>query len=796
MQKIPFAAQIAGLMTLVLIVAMGVNYFQDVRMLQQVSRTSDRAKAESAASTVKTLVKNNGASLQAISRALRANQVINQAMAEYGGSGNPRGLSEALHKLYPELGVGLLMVIDHNKTVIYRAHGPEAFGDKMDFPGLAEALSGKEIMLSYKEPSQGLSTRVLAPITLPNRKIAGVLVLGTRFDDDFVRKLAADAGAEISFASASGVWASSLQGDAKKTLSADAANIAKRLDDGAGAFIDDHVAGTARWYTPLRILDETVILIVQMDTRASAKLQRDNEDNLLWMSIVLLLVCAVPGAVLANFLTRPRRLQQELQRLSKTYASDNAGAGRNKPPAATSMQALQVAAKLLAQHADESQAAREKAEFSAQYDALTRLPNRSLMRDRLNLALAAAARNHSLVAFMFADLDKFKPINDTLGHDVGDQVLQEAATRLRECVREQDTVARLGGDEFVVILPNMKNTEDAATVARNILTSVNRPSAYTGSSGLNVSASIGIGVYPADAANAEDLIKCADAAMYHTKEGGRNGYRFFAPEMNSRVNATLALENGMRLALERNEFELHYQPQVSLAGGQIIGVEALLRWRHPERGLLTPAAFIHVAEERSLILPIGEWVLRTACRQNRAWQDEGLTPVPVAVNVSSLQFRKKEFSEIVSGALHDSGLAARYLDLEITEGALMHDTETTNASIGAFKSMGLALSIDDFGTGHSSVAYLKRLAISRLKIDHSFVGNVPRDENDAAIVSTIIAMAHSLKLDVIAEGVETAEQADFLSAAGCDKAQGYYFGKPVPAEEFSSLLHHATIKTS
>lgn len=787
MRKIPIAVQIASLMILVSVIAIGVNYFQEVRTLKQVLRTSDRAKAESVAYTVKTLVKNNGESLLSISRALRANQLINQAAAEYGSSGNSRALSAALHKLYPELGAGLLMAIDHNKSVIFRAHQPEAFGDKMDFPGLAEALSGKEIMVSHKEQPQGLSVRVIAPITLLNRKIAGVLVLGTRFDDVFAKKLAADAGADISFASESGVWASSLQGDAKQTLSASAENIGKSLNHKAGVFIEEFAAGTARLYMPLRIIDETVTLIVQMDTRASVKLLKDSEDDLFRMSIMLLLVCAVLGTLFAYYLTRPRRLQEELRRLSKPFPSENGGAGRGKNEATTSMNALQVATKLLAQHADESRAAREKAEFSAQYDALTKLPNRLLMRDRLNLALAAAARNQALVVFMFIDLDNFKPINDTLGHEVGDQVLKEAASRLRECVREQDTVARLGGDEFVVILPYMKNTEDAATVARNILSVVNRPSAFTGSSLLHVSASIGIGVYPGDATNAEELIKCADAAMYHAKEGGRNNYQFFAAEMNARVNETLALESGLRLALERNEFELHYQPQASLAGGQIIGVEALLRWRHPERGLLTPEAFMHVAEDRGLVLPIGEWVLRTACRQNRAWQDEGLLPMPVAVNISPLQFRKKELPAIVSKALRDSGLAAQYLELEITEGAL-RDTEASNTSIGMLKSMGLALSIDDFGTGYSSLAYLKRLPISRLKIDLSFVRDIPGDVDDAAIVCTIIAMAFALKLDVIAEGVETAEQVDFLRAAGCDKAQGYYFSRPVPAEELRTLI--------
>ena len=453
--------------------------------------------------------------------------------------------------------------------------------------------------------------------------------------------------------------------------------------------------------------------------------------------------------------------------------------------------ALQVATKLLAQHADESQRAKEKAEYAAQYDSLTSLPNRFLMEDRLKQALSGAERTQRRVGLLFIDLDNFKTINDSLGHHVGDQVLQEAASRLRGCVREQDTVARLGGDEFVVILPNMNEPDGAGTVARKIVQVLDSPSDFTGSHLLHVSASVGIGIYPTDARDTEELIKCADSAMYHAKGGGRNRYQFFAVEMNERANETLAIESGLRQALERDEFELYYQPQVELPDGNVIGVEALLRWRHPERGLLAPGAFIQIAEERGLIVPMGKWVLNTACRQNRAWQNEGLRPISMAVNVSPLQFQKKEFPEVVSAALNDSGLDYRYLELEITEGALMHDSNITNANIGALKAMGLKLAIDDFGTGYSSLNYLKRLPLSKLKIDRSFVSDIPGDKDDTAIVSAIIAMALSLNLDIIAEGVETAEQADLLLAAGCAKAQGYYFGKPMPAEEMRALLRRS-----
>ena len=784
MRRIPI--QIAVMMAIVLLVVIGINYFQDMRRLRQIVLESDKAMVENAAAAVKTRVKDSVESLLIISKALSANQDINQAMAEFSAHGNSRALGEALRKLYPELKLGVLMAVDTHKTIIYRANQPDSSGDKVDFPGLTEALSGKALALSDTAGSQGLRSHVVAPITLPNRKIAGALVVGVAFDDAYARKLAADAGAAVSFASEKGIWASSLKEDAKGNWLDHAEPAGKRFSGKLDVFVAGAGGATARLYTLLRLNEENTAVIVQMDTGASATLLREKANALLWTSMVLLLICAGIGVVAAYWLTRPRQLQQELKRLTDMSAED-AGARGAQQGATANMNALQVAAKLLAQHADESRAAKEKAEFSAQYDALTKLPNRSLMRDRLNLALAAAARNHSLVAFMFIDLDKFKPINDTLGHEVGDQVLQEAASRLRDCVREQDTVARLGGDEFVVILPNMKNTEEAAVVARNILASVNQRSAFTGSSLLGVSASVGIGVYPVDAANAEELIKCADAAMYHTKEGGRNGYQFFAPEMNARVNETLALESGLRLALERNEFELHFQPQVSLADGKLTGVEVLLRWRHPERGLLAPGVFLHVAEERGLVLPIGEWVLRTACRQNRVWQDEGLMPLPISINISPLQFRKKELPQIVSKALLDSGLAPRYLDLEIAE-SVLRDSAATNASVAALESSGLKLSIDNFGTGYSSVTYLKRLPISRVKIDRSLVGNVMANADNAAIVRTIITMARGLSLDVIAEGVETAEQIEFLLAAGCNIGQGHYFGKPVPADEFRALI--------
>ncbi len=815
MRKTPLAAQIALLLILLSVGATWINYIQDVRILRQVLSASDRGKAEGIAYTVKTLVKNHSESLLAISRALRANLDINQAMTEYVRSGNAKPVRDSLSKLHPQLSAGILSVIDRNKVVIYRADQADASGDRVDFQGLTEALGGETITVAQKEKPQGISLRVLAPITLSNGKIAGVLVVGTLIDDAFAKKLAADAAAEISFASNAGLWASSLPADAKARLSVDVGNIARSLYERGNVFTEDHGAQTARLFAPLRIVDEAVTLIVQADTRASRASMVESQNNFLRTSLSLLLVCVLIGSGFAYYITRPLRLlQKDSRRLTTQYSPGAAVGARNTGnvgnkdntdnkdnkdnkdnsegnEVATMVNALQVATKLLAQHADESQRAKEKAEYAAQYDSLTSLPNRFLMEDRLKQALSGAERTQRRVGLLFIDLDNFKTINDSLGHHVGDQVLQEAASRLRGCVREQDTVARLGGDEFVVILPNMNEPDGAGTVARKIVQVLDSPSDFTGSHLLHVSASVGIGIYPTDARDTEELIKCADSAMYHAKGGGRNRYQFFAVEMNERANETLAIESGLRQALERDEFELYYQPQVELPDGNVIGVEALLRWRHPERGLLAPGAFIQIAEERGLIVPMGKWVLNTACRQNRAWQNEGLRPISMAVNVSPLQFQKKEFPEVVSAALNDSGLDYRYLELEITEGALMHDSNITNANIGALKAMGLKLAIDDFGTGYSSLNYLKRLPLSKLKIDRSFVSDIPGDKDDTAIVSAIIAMALSLNLDIIAEGVETAEQADLLLAAGCAKAQGYYFGKPMPAEEMRALLRRS-----
>lgn len=433
------------------------------------------------------------------------------------------------------------------------------------------------------------------------------------------------------------------------------------------------------------------------------------------------------------------------------------------------------------------QAATERIRQLAWYDALTGLPNRALLQDRLAQAMACAARNREQLAILFIDLDQFKTINDSLGHSVGDRLLQQVAARLTDCARASDTVSRLGGDEFVIVMPRIRAPADAAFLAEKVLAAIVRPYDVDGRE-LHVTASIGIAIYPDDGADGETLIKNADAAMYLAKESGRNNYQYFTEALNASAVSRMSLENALRGALERHEFVLHYQPQVDLSSGALVGVEALIRWQHPEWGLVPPDRFIPVAEDCGLIVPIGVWVLQEACRQNKAWQAAGLPLITMAVNVSAVQFHQGDLAEIVGDILAECGLDAGCLEIELTESALMKGVHSAAEALQQFKNMGVRLAIDDFGTGHSSLGYLRRFPIDKLKIDRSFVSDVTTDPDDAAIVSAIIAMGHRLRLKVVAEGVETPEQLAFLRQEGCDEAQGYHYSKPLPADDVERLM--------
>lgn len=435
----------------------------------------------------------------------------------------------------------------------------------------------------------------------------------------------------------------------------------------------------------------------------------------------------------------------------------------------------------------ERRAMEQRLSHLAQHDSLTDLPNRRLFDDRLSQAISLAHRRGNQLALLFSDIDRFKHINDSLGHAMGDKLLQSVAERLKECVRASDTVSRQGGDEFIILLPEIRDAHDAAVVAKKVLSALALPH-HVGKHDLHISASMGISTYPNDAQDAETLIKHADVAMYQAKEKGRNNYQFFKPEMNVSAMRRQSLEASLRLGLERQEFVLQYQPKIDLETGQISGAEALVRWKSPDLGVVPPNEFIGVAEECGLILPIGRWVLHEACRQAQAWIKAGLKPVPVAVNVSALEFRRKDFLEGVRSVLRETGLDPRYLELELTETVLMKDAEPTIAVLHALKDAGVKLAIDDFGTGYSSLSYLTRLPIDNLKIDRSFVTDVTTDTNNATIVSAVIGMGKSLDLNVIAEGIETQEQLALLRSHNCAEGQGFYFSRPVPATDFVALL--------
>jgi diguanylate cyclase (GGDEF)-like protein/PAS domain S-box-containing protein len=435
----------------------------------------------------------------------------------------------------------------------------------------------------------------------------------------------------------------------------------------------------------------------------------------------------------------------------------------------------------------ERKLAEERIEFLAHHDALTGLPNRILLRDRFDAAVARALRAKAKVALLFLDMDQFKAINDSFGHPAGDALLRQLAERIRGCVRGADTVCRQGGDEFVILLADVGDIQAISTVAEKLLAAFREPVEVEGYA-LSTACSIGISLYPDDGDGFDVLLQRADTAMYRAKSSGRNAFRFFTSEMNTNALERLKLQNRLRLALDRGEFFLHYQPQVRLADNQLVGIEALIRWLDPDLGLIAPGAFIPIAEESGLIVPIGHWVLNEVCRQNRAWQLAGLRCVPIAVNLSAIQLTRADFYATVYEALRSSGLPASLLELELTESILINDAECILETFKRVKALGVQLSIDDFGAGYSSLSYLRRFPVDKLKIDRSFVRDVTDGADEAAIARAVIQMARSLNLRTVAEGVETLDQVRFLRREGCHEAQGFLFSRPVPADDIGRLL--------
>lgn len=446
-----------------------------------------------------------------------------------------------------------------------------------------------------------------------------------------------------------------------------------------------------------------------------------------------------------------------------------------------------IASVHIAKDISKEKQAEEQLNYLAHYDHLTQLPNRTLFFDRLNQALKRARWNKRSVGVMFLDLDRFKTINDTMGHGKGDQVLRGTAERLLASVRDGDTVSRLGGDEFAMLLVDVARKGDISRIAKKILERMNAPFIIEGREHF-VTASIGISIFPDDSDSADVLVANADVSMYRAKDLGRNNYQMYSPAMDEGAKERLELENNLRHALELDEFKIHYQPKVDLQTGQITGMEALVRWKPEGSDLIPPVRFIPILEETGLIVPVGEWILRTACKQTKIWHEAGYPNLSVAVNLSGRQFNQDDLVDVVNRALEDTGLSPSHLELELTESILMEYLEKTVSTMRKFSDMGIRISIDDFGTGYSSLGYLNKFPIHTLKIDRSFVSDIGRDKDSAALTQAIISMAQKLRLTVVAEGVENLKQLQFLQGSKCDEVQGYFFSPPVAAEAFAKLL--------
>ena len=448
---------------------------------------------------------------------------------------------------------------------------------------------------------------------------------------------------------------------------------------------------------------------------------------------------------------------------------------------------LEVANRNLETSKEKAESVARRMEYHAHHDALTGLPNRALLTDRINTELAHARRQQTMMGLLFLDLDRFKVINDSLGHSIGDQLLRVISRRLSSCIRETDTVARLGGDEFMVLLPRISNASDAGRIGKKIIDNLLEPISCNGHE-LHITTSVGISIFPHDGTDTETLIKNSDISMYRAKELGRNKVVYYTAEMNANTRKQLALETNLRGAIERNEFRLLYQPKIDITRDTIVGVEALLRWKHPTMGFISPMEFIPVAEDSGLIAPIGEWVLNTAFRQLREWNDAGHNELTMAVNLSSIQLSRPGFEDVVEAAIKNSGIDAGKAELEVTENVAMLDIDSAVCTLEKLKATGISIAMDDFGTGYSSLSYLRRLPIDIVKIDQSFVREIPDNHEDALIAQAIIAMTHSLNLSVVVEGVENVRQLNFFRQLGCHVIQGFLFSKPVPPEELLELL--------
>ena len=546
---------------------------------------------------------------------------------------------------------------------------------------------------------------------------------------------------------------------------------------------DGHIYYTA---VPLRAHDGGVLRVGFDETAVNEHIRQFYQTNLALGAGYLLLSVAIIAFFGRRLMRSVHCLRGASRRIAGGHLDERLVVETGISEIADLAHDLEHMRKTLVQEISQRIAYESRLTHLATHDSLTGLPNRALYQDRLSHILALAERSGDTVALLFVDLDRFKRINDTLGHHVGDALLLGAAARLKQCLRDEDTVARIGGDEFTVILPRLTDPSGAVVVAENIIHALEQPFAVAGQE-LRISCSIGIACYPCDGVQAGDLWCNADMAMYAAKNGGGMAYRFYSDQMNAKAATRLELEARLRRALEHGEFCLHYQPQADAITRRIVGVEALIRWQHPERGLVPPAEFIAVTEETGLIVPISEWVLRTACRQCKEWGDQGIA-VRVSVNLSARHFAERELLATVREVLRETGLAPHLLELELTESMVMQDGEDTIAVLQKLKQLGVTLTLDDFGTGYSSLAYLQRFPIDTLKIDRAFIQDIGGHTDEGTLASTIIAMAEHLRMNVVAEGVESSEQWDYLRAHGCHTIQGYYLSKPLPAEAATRFL--------
>jgi diguanylate cyclase len=514
--------------------------------------------------------------------------------------------------------------------------------------------------------------------------------------------------------------------------------------------------------------------------------------NFIQITLLFSLLAILIAWILSRILSKPLNVMAEaVSQFSAGKAITDLPVSRNDEIGYLARSFLSMASKLNLQ-VDQLQDKQLHLDYLAHHDQLTSLPNRLLFLDRLVQAIHKAHRGQEQLAVVFIDLDRFKHINDSLGHFVGDQVLKIAASRLKEHVRENDTISRLGGDEFTLIVEEIQGPTDVVHIAQKLISLFNEPFVIEGRT-FYLSCSIGISTYPENGLDANELLRNADAAMYKAKELGRNNFQFYTEDMTKNALQHVLMETSLRKALERDELVLHFQPQIAVNTSEIIGMEALVRWHHPENGLLMPRDFIPLAEETDLIVDIGEWVLRAACKQIKRWHDEGLNPGPVAVNISSKQLQKNGFIATINRVLRDAGCKPHCLELELTEGTIMHDSARCISILSEIKKLGIGIAIDDFGTGYSSLSYLKQLPISKLKIDRSFVRDIPQSTDDVAIAQAIISLARCMNLTVIAEGVETVEQLCFFKNENCDGAQGYFFARPLPVEAITELLTSPTL---